>query len=110
MGSKNEFNLEVYECYLNTFNFANLNIADALRNFLFCFKISGESQIIDRIISKFSIKYFEDNIDTEMRKYIDHSDSAYYLSFNIMILHTNMHNPNVNLKDKINLHIFCLLS
>jgi hypothetical protein len=106
LGSKNEFNLEVFDHYLSNFNFRNLNIVDALRRFLFCFKISGESQVIDRIITKFSVKYFEDNEETEMKNYIYHSDSAYYLSFNIMILHTNIHNQNVSTKDKLTVETF----
>jgi hypothetical protein len=101
---RSEQNQKLFDEFLKTFNFNGKDIVDSMREFLFSFKLNGESQIIDRIITKFSLKYFTDNKLSQIKLLFDHEDSAYYLSYNIIMLNTNLHNPNV--KDKMPLELF----
>lgn len=88
LGKNEVFNKSILKAYLETFNFSRINIADALRRFLYCFSIPGEGQIISRIMEEFSIKYYNDNQETEISQIIENSDAVFYLSNNIIILHT----------------------
>jgi len=101
IGKNKEFNKKVLKEFIDLFNFNGIRINQALRMLLFTFQIPGEAQIIDRLIDAFSKKYFEDNKNTLYKNYMENSDSAYYLSYNIMILHTSLHNPRVNKKEKM---------
>jgi hypothetical protein len=102
IGKNTKFAQDLLFEFLQLFNFSQQNIADALRSFLFCFKICGEGQVIDRVMDKFSTKYYSDICQTEYGKFIANSDAAYYLSYNILLLHTSLYNPNVPKKDKMN--------
>ncbi len=101
IGKFKEFNKSILKEYINLFDFHNKRIDLALRMVLFNFQIPGEAQIIDRLIDAFSIKYFKDNINSFYKKYLENSDAVYYLSYNTMILHTSLHNPKVNKKEKM---------
>jgi hypothetical protein len=59
----------------------------ALRKFLFQFRIPGEAAIIDRILEKFAERYFSQNSDTIFQS----ADTAYVMSFSIMMLSTDLH-------------------
>ena len=76
-----------------------MDIVQALRLFLFSFQLPSEGQKIDRIIEHFASKYYNDNPTL-----LTNADSAFYLSYGIMILQTALHNPNV--KDKMTLEEF----
>lgn len=99
-------NQEILTEYLAQFNFKNDSIADALRKFLFCYKIVGEAQVIDRIMVKFSDKYYADNRDTDISNYIDSSDAVYYLSFNLMMLNTSLYNQNIKEEERMSFTVF----
>ena len=101
IGKGKDFNKKILNEYIKLFNFSNMRIDLALRALLFTFQIPGEAQIIDRIIDFFSKKYFEDNENNSISKLVESVEGAYYISFNIMILHTSLHNPRVNKKDKL---------
>lgn len=104
LGFNAEFNQDVLKCYLNTFDFIHLPINEAVRQFLFCFKISGEGQVISRVMQAFSEKYFKDN---QNNSFCQSSDAVFYLACNILILHTSLHNPKVHKSDKMTLNVFC---
>ena len=54
---RNDFNQEVTYAYIESFEFNELSIDEALRLFLSCFRIPGEAQVIDRIMEKFAEIY-----------------------------------------------------
>ena len=68
----------------------------ALRQFLWSFRLPGEAQQIDRIMSAFAQHYTDDNPGTFAT-----SDTVYILSFAIIMLNTALHNKNVNKKFRI---------
>ncbi len=54
----------------------------------------GEAQKIDRIMETFAAHY----LDCNPEGVLNNQDTAYILSYSIIMLHTSLHNPSV--KDK----------
>ena len=87
-------NGKILEGFLEEYDFKDMSMITSLRLFLSDFKLPGEGQIIDRIISAFSLKFYKDN-SKELS-----SDNVYYVAFATIMLQTNLHNENV--KEKMN--------
>jgi brefeldin A-inhibited guanine nucleotide-exchange protein len=69
------------------------------------FTLPGESQVVERIIETFGITYFDQNKDNTA---FANSDAVYAFSYLLMMLQSNLHNPQV--VDKMNLQSFSKLS
>ena len=82
--------------FTNSFDFTQQTIDQSLRNFLDSFTLPGEAQQVDRILQAFSQKFHKDN--PELFKT---SESVYLLSSSLMILQTDLHNPQVKEKMKL---------
>ncbi|GBG26811.1 Brefeldin A-inhibited guanine nucleotide-exchange protein 1 [Hondaea fermentalgiana] len=96
LGEDAGFNVETLYCYVDQLNFTDQVIDEALRVFLAGFRIPGEAQKIDRIIEKFAARYFENN-----PKSFPSADTAYVLAFAIIMLHTDLHSPNIPVEKKM---------
>jgi cytohesin len=94
LGERLPFNLAVLENFLKLHDFAGLMIVQALRQFLWSFRLPGESQKIDRIMEHFAQRYCAQNPEV-----FEQTDTCYVLSYAIIMLNTSLHNPNV--KDKM---------
>lgn len=68
-----------------------VSLEAALRRLLARFKLPGEAQKIDRLMESFSLQYCRVN-----KKAFCKPESAYVLSFCIILLNTDLHNPNNN--------------
>ena len=79
-----------------------MDIVQSLKLFLSTFQLPAEGQIIDRVIEHFASKYYNDN-----ESLFPNADSAFYLSYCIILLQTELYNPNV--KDKMNQETFIKL-
>ena len=68
----------------------------SLRHFLTnCgFRLPGEAQRIDRIMSTFAKCYFEDNAGDSQRCPFKYEDTVYLISFAIIMLNTDLHKPS----------------
>jgi hypothetical protein len=58
------------------------------------FRLPGEAQQIDRLISTFARCYWEDNAGDKDHCPIENEDSIYLLSFAIIMLNTDLHKSN----------------
>ena len=67
----------------------NLTIDVALRRFLQQFKLPGEAQKIDRLMEAFASHYHGHNPGV-----FNNAEAAYVLSFAIILLNTDLHNPH----------------
>ncbi|KAK0397351.1 hypothetical protein QR680_002094 [Steinernema hermaphroditum] len=99
LGEKDEFHLEVLENFLKLHDFTDLILVQALRQFLWSFRLPGESQKIDRMMEMFANRYCELNPGV-----FSHPDTCYMLSFAVIMLNTFLHNPSV--RDKPTLDSF----
>ncbi|KRH93085.1 Pattern-formation protein/guanine nucleotide exchange factor, partial [Pseudoloma neurophilia] len=94
---------KLLESYITTFDFQNLPLLLALRTFLNSFILPTESQQIERILEKFSDRYYE------CQKFNDNEKSANFLSLNVVniltymliYLNTELHSPYANGMDKL---------
>eukprot|EP00164_Ancoracysta_twista_P006554 GFYU01009142.1.p1 GENE.GFYU01009142.1~~GFYU01009142.1.p1 ORF type:complete len:1134 (+),score=230.19 GFYU01009142.1:443-3844(+) len=94
LGTNSDFHIQVLDSYLEHFNFVNVRLDECLRQFLSTFKIPGEAQIIGRILEYFATHYHKSNPDVFRGE-----DTAIPLSYSIVMLNTDLHNPHV--KDKM---------
>uniref|UniRef100_H3D114 Cytohesin 4a n=1 Tax=Tetraodon nigroviridis TaxID=99883 RepID=H3D114_TETNG len=99
LGEKEELNLLTLKAFVGLHEFSDLNLVQALRQFLWSFRLPGEAQKIDRMMEAFATRYCECNAGV-----FQSTDTCYILSFSIVMLNTTLHNPNV--KDKPNLQRF----
>lgn len=93
LGERNEFNMKVLDCYVNLHNFTDLILVQALRQFLWSFRLPGEAQKIDRMMEKFAIRYCQQNPGV-----FEDTDTCFVLSFAVIMLNTSLHNPSVREK------------
>lgn len=95
LGESAEFNKEVMYAYVDHLNFTGKDIVSGLRMFLEGFRLPGEAQKIDRLMEKFASRYCENNkTDTIFAS----ADTAYVLSYSIIMLTTDLHSPQVKNK------------
>ena len=80
---------DVLAAFVNMYEFKDLTLDAALRELCASYRLPGESQQIDRVMQCFAAKYHKDNPDTMSE------DAAYVISFSIIMLHTDIYNPNV---------------
>lgn len=75
--------------YLSLIPMNGLSVELALRKLLLRFKLPGEAQKIDRMMHAFAQSYHQSNPQRFMGP-----DTVYILSFSIILLNTDLHNPN----------------
>lgn len=93
LGERNEFNMAVLKAFVGLHEFSDMILVQALRQFLWSFRLPGEAQKIDRMMECFAERYCELNSGV-----FTVTDTCYVLSFAIIMLNTSLHNPSV--KDK----------
>jgi len=93
LGERHEFNMKVLDNFVNMHNFTDLILVQALRQFLWSFRLPGEAQKIDRMMEKFALRYCQQNPGV-----FDDTDTCFVLSFAIIMLNTSLHNPSVREK------------
>lgn len=77
--------------FIDQFDFADKRIDEALREILGSFRLPGEAALIERIVTNFTEKYIKAADPDE----IADKDSAFVLAYAIIMLNTDLYNPNV---------------
>ena len=103
LGEKNDFNESVLRAFVELHDFTDLILVQALRQFLWSFRLPGEAQKIDRMMETFARRYCQLNPDI-----FTNPDTCYVLSFAIIMLNTSLHNPSV--KDKPSVEQFITMN
>ena len=98
-------NKQVMTEWMDLLDFAELTLDDGLRKLLKEFTLPGEGQKIDRIVQIFASKYFKDNT-----KSFNSANAAYTLSYLLIMLQTDAHNPHIKEKDRMKLPSFIKLA
>ncbi|EKM82858.1 hypothetical protein AGABI1DRAFT_118287 [Agaricus bisporus var. burnettii JB137-S8] len=83
-------NIELLRAYIGLFDFQNKAIADAMRELLEAFRLPGEAQQIARITETFASIYFASG-PAEIKS----EDAVYVLSYSVIMLNTDLHNPQI---------------
>jgi len=79
------------EAYIDLFDFSGKRVDEALRELLNSFRLPGESALIERIVTVFSEKY----CGKSTPEGIAGSEAIYILSYAIIMLNTDQHNPTL---------------
>ena len=87
------FNIKVLTHFINNFNFENLNILDAMRNLFNELPLSGEAQVIDRVVQVFGERFHMQNPND-----LKNPDHCYYLAFSLLQLNTDLHREEIEKK------------
>ncbi|XP_039817791.1 ARF guanine-nucleotide exchange factor GNL2-like [Panicum virgatum] len=94
LGDPDEFNLKVLKEFTETFDFTGAILDTALRTYLEAFRLPGESQKIQRILEAFSERFFEQQTTGVFAT----KDAAFILCYSLIMLNTDLHNPQVKKK------------
>ena len=85
------------EAFLDLFDFSDKRVDEALRDLLGSFRLPGESPLIERIVTVFSEKYCVNSTPEG----IADKDSVYVLTYAIIMLNTDQHNPAVKTQNRM---------
>lgn len=84
-------NEAILDAFMDRFDFNGQRVDEALRQILNTFRLPGESQLIERIVTVFAEKY----CSSDTPKGIVDKDAVYVLTYAIIMLNTDQHNPNL---------------
>jgi len=93
LGEPDDFNIQVLNDFVHVHDLASKSLDEALRMFLWSFRLPGEAQKIDRMMEAFAAWYVECNAGIFACR-----DACYVLSFATIMLNTSLHNPSVREK------------
>ena len=91
-------NQPLLEAYIDSFDFTGKRVDEALRDMLNSFRLPGESPLIERIVTVFSEKYCANSTPEG----ISGAEAIYVLSYAIIMLNTDQHNPNLKKSKRMN--------
>ncbi|XP_074590636.1 ARF guanine-nucleotide exchange factor GNL2 [Curcuma longa] len=94
LGDPDEFHIQVLREFTGTFDFVHVLLDTALRSYLETFRLPGESQKIHRIIEAFADQFYEQNSSDIFAS----KDAVLILSYSLIMLNTDQHNPQVKKK------------
>lgn len=84
-------NENIMGAFMDLFEYDNKRVDEALRELLGAFRLPGESPLIERIVVAFSERYCKNGAPEG----IANSDAVFVLTYAIIMLNTDQHNPNV---------------
>lgn len=105
IGDYHEKNVEVLHEFVKTFEMDGMSLLSALRMFLESFRLPGEAQVIDRILQSFAERAHAECGDARNFPTVD---CCYLLCFSIILLNTDLHNPNIRPEKKMSFDAFTL--
>ncbi|MCJ1288215.1 GDP/GTP exchange factor for ARF [Xylographa opegraphella] len=95
-------NEPLLRAFLDFFDFTDKRVDEALRDLLGAFRLPGESALIERIVTVFAEKYCANSTPEG----IADKDSVFVLTYAIIMLNTDQHNPNVKTQNRMALADF----
>jgi len=96
MGEGEEHNITTLAEFAKIHAFENMDFDQALRKYLWSFRLPGEAQKIDRMMENFAARFVECNPGI-----FSHQDTCYVLAFSVIMLNTALHNPSVKQKQTL---------
>ncbi|KAL3427193.1 Sec7 domain-containing protein [Phlyctema vagabunda] len=90
LGEGDEMNIAIMHAFVDCMDFTKRRFVDALRQFLQSFRLPGEAQKIDRFMLKFANRYVTGNPNA-----FANADTAYVLSYSVIMLNTDLHSSKV---------------
>jgi len=94
-------NVDLLTAFISLYDFHNKRLDEAIRMMLESFRLPGESQQIERILQAFSRHYYISSKESGDKEFAN-EDAAFILSYAIVMLNTDQHNPQVRNKMTFN--------
>ncbi|KAF7819835.1 ARF guanine-nucleotide exchange factor GNL2 [Senna tora] len=94
LGDPDDLHLQVLKEFTTTFYFTGMVLDTALRFYLETFRLPGESQKIQRVLEAFSERFYEQQSSDIFAS----KDTVLILSYSLIMLNTDQHNPQVKKK------------
>ncbi|KAK3091515.1 hypothetical protein FSP39_020408 [Pinctada imbricata] len=85
----NKKNKKTLEAFVKSFNFEDLRVDEALRQYLEAFRLPGEAPVISYLIEHFSDHWFKSNGEPFVNV-----DAAFTLAYAVIMLNVDQHNHN----------------
>ncbi|KAF2994489.1 GDP/GTP exchange factor for ARF [Curvularia kusanoi] len=95
-------NEPILEAFMKLFEFRGLRLDEALRLLLHSFRLPGESALIERIVTVFSEEYY----NAAQPEEIANKDAIFVLTYAVIMLNTDQHNPNLKGDKRMKLEDF----
>ncbi|KAJ5587336.1 uncharacterized protein N7459_003101 [Penicillium hispanicum] len=95
-------NEELLGAFVDLLDFSGRNVVEALRELLSSFRLPGESPLIERIVTTFSEHYTE----KAKPEGVADKDALYILTYAIIMLNTELYNPNVKSQNRMSFPAF----
>jgi hypothetical protein len=102
---KIEFHKQVLHHYVRSFEFESQGFMNCIRIFLSAFRLPGEAMQIDRILMAFSDYAIANSLEGQSGL-LQNIDVGYLLSFSIIMLNTDAHNPSIRPDRKMTMEQF----
>jgi len=103
LGGTGDINIATLGSFVDTFEIHDMELLAALRMFLETFRLPGEAQMIDRILQSFAERAHLECFDAKRFPTVD---CCYLLCFSIILLNTDLHNPNIRPEKKMSFESF----
>ncbi|KAI9822830.1 MAG: GDP/GTP exchange factor for ARF [Phylliscum demangeonii] len=94
-----KFNEPILAAFLDQFDFQGKRVDEALRVLLETFRLPGEAALIERLVLSFSEKYCASSTPEGVAD----KDAVYVLTYAIIMLNTDQHNPNLKSQNRMSL-------
>ncbi|RMZ34859.1 hypothetical protein D0859_01016 [Hortaea werneckii] len=95
-------NEAILDSFMDLFDFQGMRVDEALRQLLNTFRLPGESQLIERIVTVFCEKYY----NSASPEHIADQDAVFVLTYAIIMLNTDLYNPNVKTQNRMSQEAF----
>jgi hypothetical protein len=99
------FHEETLRSYVRTFELKGHSVLNCMRIFLSAFRLPGEAQQIDRILVAFS-EYCHTSCIEGHNGLLENPEVTYLLTFSIIMLNTDRHNPNIRADRRMTMEQF----
>eukprot|EP01128_Nolandella_sp_AFSM9_P010380 TRINITY_DN7161_c0_g1_i1.p1 TRINITY_DN7161_c0_g1~~TRINITY_DN7161_c0_g1_i1.p1 ORF type:complete len:562 (-),score=134.10 TRINITY_DN7161_c0_g1_i1:61-1746(-) len=96
LGGTSDKDVEITREFTSLLDFSTKTLVQGLRLYLSTFMLPGEAQKISRLMEIFAAEYLRQNPGV-----FPHEDVAFVLSFSLIMLNTDAHNPAILPKDKM---------
>ncbi|KAJ3277325.1 hypothetical protein HK104_003400, partial [Borealophlyctis nickersoniae] len=94
IGKGDEYHNQVLAGYMDCFDFSGISLDDSFRSLTSHLYLTGETQMIDRILYQFSRRYWDCNL--EMHSLFRSIDIVYGILFSLVLLNTDLHIANAS--------------
>ncbi|MCJ1357907.1 MAG: GDP/GTP exchange factor for ARF [Icmadophila ericetorum] len=92
----------ILAAFLDLFDFTGKRVDEALRDLLGAFRLPGEAPLIERIVTLFAERFYANSTLEDVAD----KDTVYVLTYAIIMLNTDQHNPRVKSQARMKVEDF----